>query len=67
MGYIREPKGVDFLVAPTILTEDDTRAIKAAIACYKQAEATIVHHDAVFQHPVRSNSKIVNGNSKKPA
>ena len=35
MGYIKEPKGVDFVVEPHVLTEEDRRIISEAIAHYK--------------------------------
>jgi hypothetical protein len=35
MGYIKEPKGVDFVVEPHIVTAEDRRVISEAIAHYK--------------------------------
>jgi len=35
MGYIREPKGVDFVVEPIPLTAGDRQMISNAIALYK--------------------------------
>ncbi|RPE08675.1 hypothetical protein EGT74_16695 [Chitinophaga lutea] len=35
MGYIREPKGVDFVVDPKPLTEKDRGIISEIIAYYK--------------------------------
>ena len=35
MGYIKEPKGVDFVVEPHVVTEEDKRIISEAIAYYK--------------------------------
>jgi hypothetical protein len=35
MGYIKEPKGVDFIVEPHILTEEDQRVMSKIIADYK--------------------------------
>jgi hypothetical protein len=35
MGYIREPKGVDFVVEPIPLTPEDRQMISNAIAIYK--------------------------------
>lgn len=35
MGYIREPKGVDFVVDPKPLTEKDRKMISETIAYYK--------------------------------
>lgn len=35
MGYIKEPKGVDFVVEPIALTSRDQQMISKAIALYK--------------------------------
>lgn len=35
MAYIKEPKGVDFVVEPHVVTADDRRIISEAIAHYK--------------------------------
>ena len=35
MGYIKEPKGVDFVVEPPVVTAEDRRIISEAIAHYK--------------------------------
>lgn len=35
MGYIKEPKGVDFVVEPRALTPEDRQMISNAIALYK--------------------------------
>jgi hypothetical protein len=35
MGYVKEPKGVDFVVEPHVVTEADKRIISGAIAYYK--------------------------------
>ncbi len=35
MGLIREPKGVDFIVEPSVLTEEDKKMISDIIARYK--------------------------------
>jgi len=36
MGYIKEPKGIDFVVDPQPLTEKDKSLISEAIIHYKQ-------------------------------
>ncbi|MEO6290178.1 MAG: hypothetical protein ABIO76_09670 [Ginsengibacter sp.] len=36
MGLIREPKGVDFIVGPSVLTEKDKKMISDIIANYKK-------------------------------
>ena len=35
MGYIKEPKGVDFVVEPHVVTEEDRRIMAQIIADYK--------------------------------
>jgi hypothetical protein len=35
MGYIKEPKGVDLVVEPHVVTEEDKKIISEAIAHYK--------------------------------
>jgi len=35
MGYIKEPKGVDFVVEPRVVTEEDKRIISEAISHFK--------------------------------
>ncbi len=35
MGLIKEPKGVDLLVGPSVLTEQDRKIISEIIANYK--------------------------------
>ena len=37
MAHLKEPAGVDLLVAPTPLTDQDRQLISAAIATYKSA------------------------------
>lgn len=36
MGLIREPKGVDLIVGPSILTEQEKEAISQIISVYKR-------------------------------
>ena len=36
MGHIKEPEGVDLIVGPSILTEQDRRMISEIIANYKR-------------------------------
>lgn len=35
MGYIKEPKGVDFVVEPHVVTEEDQKIMSKIIADYK--------------------------------
>ncbi|WP_442591630.1 hypothetical protein ACSBL2_10425 [Pedobacter sp. AW31-3R] len=41
MGYIKEPKGIDFIVAPSVLTADDRTEISECIAKYKKGKSKI--------------------------
>jgi hypothetical protein len=36
MGLIIEPKGVDFIVGPSVLTDKDRKEISAVITAYKK-------------------------------
>jgi len=36
MGIIKEPKGVDLIVAPSVLTEEDKKLISQVIENYKK-------------------------------
>ena len=36
MGYIKEPKGVDLIIEPSVLTEQDKKIISEIIANYKR-------------------------------
>lgn len=35
MGYIKEPKGIDFVVEPHVLTDEDQKIMSKIIAEYK--------------------------------
>ena len=35
MGYVKEPKGVDFVVEPHVVTDEDLRIMSKIIAEYK--------------------------------
>lgn len=61
MGNIREPKNIDLVVAPSILTEDIKYSIQQAIALYKKTEKKPESVEFVMQgsvkvstHPIRS-------------
>ena len=36
MGHLKEPKGVDLVVAPMPYSEEDRKAVSAIIAAYKR-------------------------------
>jgi len=62
MGFIREPKNVDLLVAPSILTEDIKNNIRQAIAQYKKTGETPAGVEFVMQGSVKISTR--NGPSK---
>jgi hypothetical protein len=55
MGYIKEPKGVDFVVEPHVLTDEDQKIMSKIIADYK----------ATGKITRASRSKKTNGPRKK--
>lgn len=46
MGYIKEPKNVDLIVAPSVLTEEIKQSISLAIAHYKKTGKKFVSAEA---------------------
>ena len=40
MGLIKEPKGIDLIVGPSIVTEQDKKMISKIIANYKKTRKT---------------------------
>jgi len=52
MGLIREPEGIDLIVGPSILTEQDKQMIREVIANYKRTKKL----------PVKSIRPVRNGN-----
>ncbi len=36
MGYIKEPKGVDLVIGPSVLSEQDRKMISDIISIYKR-------------------------------
>ncbi len=57
MGYITEPKGVDFIIAPSKPTDKDTETIRKAISDYKQANKTAILTEILVQ-PANENLEI---------
>ena len=35
MGHIKEPKGIDLIIGPSVLTKEDRKMISEIIASYK--------------------------------
>jgi len=56
MGYIKEPKGVDFVVEPDPLTPEDRQMISDAIALYKST-GKITRARRVKRKPRRAGKK----------
>ncbi|QKJ29107.1 hypothetical protein HQ865_04840 [Mucilaginibacter mali] len=69
MGYIKEPKGVDFIVAPSVLTTIDSNAIHQAIANYKkerQVQALNVQQTLVSLSAVKKTFRNRKNDTKQP-
>jgi hypothetical protein len=58
MGYIKEPKGVDFVVEPIPLTAKDQQMISDAIALYKAT-------GKITRAPRRKKTKTTKKKSKR--
>jgi hypothetical protein len=58
MGYIREPKNVDLLVAPSVLTEDTKQKIEQAIAQYRKTGQKPADAGTVSQGSVKVSTRI---------
>jgi hypothetical protein len=61
MGYIKEPEGIDFVVEPSILTEEERLKISKIIAEYKQ-KGTVSNKS---QNPVNHGRVLVPSRRKK--
>jgi hypothetical protein len=64
MGHVSEPKNVDLMVGPSILTEDAKNKIAEAIAQYKKtgkkpASAEIITHNSVTSRGRTQRSKSI--------
>lgn len=57
MGYIKEPKGVDFVVDPTPLSIEERKEISEFIAYYKMT--------GKIPPVLKSTSKVLKGNTRK--
>ena len=58
MGYIIEPKGVDLIVAPSVLTVEDTKSIRSAISEYRRTGTNQVTINAVVEEVARKTKVI---------
>jgi hypothetical protein len=58
MGYIEEPKNVDFVVGPSVLTEEAKNAISSAIAQFHKTGKTPVNINSVTKKQTKSNTKL---------
>ena len=57
MGYIKEPKGVDFVVEPHIVTAEDRKIMSKIIADYK-ATGKITRAPRAKRKARRSTKKV---------
>jgi hypothetical protein len=58
MGYIREPKDVDLVVAPSVLTEETKNKIEQAIAQYKKSGQKPISVEFVTQGSIKMSTHI---------
>jgi hypothetical protein len=58
MGYIREPKNIDLVVGPSVLTEDTKNKIEQAIARYKKTGQKSVADVFAKQGSVNASNQI---------
>lgn len=56
MGIIKEPKGVDLIVAPSVLTEEDKKFISEVIDNYKKTG----------KKPSKKSASTLRGKSRSP-
>ncbi|MDB5283927.1 MAG: hypothetical protein JWO06_3002 [Bacteroidota bacterium] len=64
MGYIREPKNIDLVVGPSVLTEDTKSKIEQAITQYKKTGQKSVAGVYVKQDSTKMSN---HAGHKKPA
>ncbi len=57
MGFIKEPVGVDFIVDPTPLTDDDRNKISELIAYYKKTGRKMSFVKSKKQLPAKLSAK----------
>jgi hypothetical protein len=57
MGYIKEPKGVDFVVEPHVLTKEDQQIMSKIIADYKATGKITRAPRSKKVHTARKNVK----------
>ncbi|WP_158799497.1 hypothetical protein [Pedobacter sp. L105] len=68
MGYIKEPKGVDFIIAPSVLSDQDKELFREAIATYKKIGKTpdsIPLSSIVSENKTNSYSDAPTGKTQK--
>jgi hypothetical protein len=53
MGFIREPEGVDFIIAPSLAVKDDIAYISR---CIQQQKAKEQQYESVKTKPVEQKS-----------
>jgi hypothetical protein len=57
MGYVKEPKNVDLVVGPSILTEDTKDNIARAIAQYRETGKKPDSVEIAIRKPVRRTKR----------
>lgn len=59
MGYIKEPKGIDFLVDPKPLTSEDKIRISEIIAFYKETGKKLANEKRTETYGIKGAKKKV--------
>jgi len=66
MGYIKEPKNVDLVVGPSVLTNGDLLTISNAIAEYRKTRKRSANSDEIPQS-LNSNKSAIGSSAVKNA
>ena len=66
MGYIKEPKNVDLVVGPSVLTNGDLLTISNAIAEYRKTGKRSANSDEIPQS-LNSNKSAIGSSAVKNA
>jgi hypothetical protein len=59
MGYIKEPKGVDLIVGPSVLSEQDRKMISDIITIYKRTGKMPNQRKGDLKKPTRTTKEKV--------
>ena len=65
MGYIKEPKNIDLVVGPSVLTDESKKRIAQVIAQYKKSGQKATNIAFVTQGSVQVSTHIGRAQAKK--